>query len=135
MKTQEFLSRLSKVKNTGSGRWIACCPAHEDKSPSMSVKQTDETILIHCFAGCSIDSILGAVGMDVSDLYPDHQRLVKPQKLSAPDALRCIAYEALVVMASAGTLRQRGLTPDEIGRLAKASGRIQASLEMAGVSE
>ena len=129
----DFLSRLQKVRKTGPDRWTACCPAHDDKGPSLSIKATSETILFHCFAGCSAEEVLGAVGMTFSDLYPDHREHIKPQRLSAQDALSCIAFESIVVVASAGTLRERPLTEDEVTRLVQASGRIQAALSMAGV--
>ncbi len=135
MKTQELLSCLLRVKRTSSNSWVACCPAHEDRSPSLTIKETPETVLLHCFAGCSTDEILGAVGMTFDDLYPDHREHIKPQRLSAPDALRCVAFESLVVVASAGTMRERDLTSDEMSRLVTASARIQAAIEMAGVRE
>ena len=134
MKLEQLLSSLHKVRNSGQGQWVACCPAHNDKSPSMTIKATPETILIHCFGGCSTEEILGAVGMTFDDLYPDHGKTVAPGKLSPKAALECIGFEALVVMASAGTLRQRKLTADEMNRLTQASGRIQAAMEMAGVA-
>lgn len=134
MKLDLLLSSLHKVRKTGADSWVACCPAHADKSPSMTVKATPETILIHCFAGCSTAEILGAVGMTFDDLYPAHNRTVKPQKLSARSALECIAFESLVVSASAATMRQRQLTDKETARLIQACGRIQASLDMAGVA-
>lgn len=133
MKLREFLSALDKLKRTGEGRWIACCPAHDDKSPSMSIKATPETFLVHCFAGCSVDAILGAVGMTFDDMYPDHREHIAPQKLSAHDALRCVSFEALVAVATMGTMRQRELTTEEQNRLVRASGRIQAAMDMAGV--
>lgn len=133
MKIQQLLDSLTKVRRTGPDRWIACCPAHDDNGPSLTIKATSETVLIHCFAECSTEEVLGAVGMTFSDLYPDHQELVKPQRLSAPDALRCIAFEAKVAAASMGTMRQRPLTEKEQARLIKASSRIQAALDMAGV--
>lgn len=133
MKLQQLLSSLAKVRQTSRDSWVACCPAHADKSPSMTIKAAPNTILIHCFGGCSTEEILGAIGMTFDDLYPDSGREVKPGKLSAADALRCIAFESLVVTATAGTMRQRAITPTEMERLVQASARIQASLEMAGV--
>lgn len=132
MKSEDFLSRCQKVKRTSRDSWIACCPAHEDKNPSMTVKETADTFLIHCFAGCDINSILGAVGMDVSDLYPDTDH-VKTTRISTADALRCLSFEAMVVVASAGTMRQRELSGAEMDRLVLASSRIQAALEITGV--
>lgn len=44
---QNLIDRLQKVRRTGQGRWIACCPAHNDKSPSLAVRElADERVLI-----------------------------------------------------------------------------------------
>lgn len=131
MKLDQLLSSLSKVRKVGPDSWVACCPAHADKSPSLTVKATPETILLHCFAGCAPVEILGAVGMTFDDLYPAHDRTVKPQKLSPRAALECIAQESMLVAASGATMRQRELTASEMARLVKATSRIQAAWEMA----
>ncbi len=63
------LERLSNVKRSGSG-WTACCPAHDDKRPSLSVGIGDDgRVLLRCFAGCSIASIVAAVGLRQQDLF------------------------------------------------------------------
>lgn len=60
----DFLSRLTFVKKTGDGKWIARCPAHNDATPSLSIRQLhDLRVLIHCHAGCAWDAILKAVGL------------------------------------------------------------------------
>jgi len=62
MSADDFLGLLDKVKNTGQGRWIACCPAHDDRSPSLSIRALDDgRVLVHCFAGCDVGSVLEAV--------------------------------------------------------------------------
>lgn len=66
-----LLSTLDKVRSNGRGRYQACCPAHNDKSPSMQITDNGQRILIHCFAGCTSDEILGACGLDHSVLYPE----------------------------------------------------------------
>ena len=43
MGVTNLLSTLNKVKQTGPGRWIACCPAHVDKHPSLSVRETENS--------------------------------------------------------------------------------------------
>lgn len=68
---QTILARLEGVKTAGDGRWYARCPAHDDKSPSLSIRDTGEKILIHCFAGCDSEDVLTAVGLAWNDLYPD----------------------------------------------------------------
>lgn len=66
-----ILSRLEGVRKTGAGKWLARCPAHNDRSPSLSVRQTDDgRILVHDFAGCSVDDVLTAVGLGIKDLFP-----------------------------------------------------------------
>jgi putative DNA primase/helicase len=47
------------------------CPAHEDATGSLSVDLgRDGKILIHCFAGCSLDEVLRQLGMENKDLFP-----------------------------------------------------------------
>jgi hypothetical protein len=72
MPAETVLQHLNKVRSTGPGRWLACCPAHEDRSPSLSIRETDDgTILLKCFAGCNVAEIVGAVGLSLSDLFPE----------------------------------------------------------------
>lgn len=67
-----FLERLNKVKSKGSQSWVACCPAHQDKDPSLSIKElTDGRVLIHCFSGCAPLDVLSAVGLDWDALFPE----------------------------------------------------------------
>lgn len=133
MLVTKLLEKLSGVRKTGRNRWIARCPAHGDRSPSLSIRESGDTVLIHCFAGCHPGEVLSAVGMRFEDLWPDHDRHIEPRKMPAADALACVAFEALVVVASAGTMRERPLTEEEMGRLVKAAERIQAACDMAGV--
>jgi hypothetical protein len=70
-KTERLLSHLSGVKNTGNNKWLALCPAHDDRSPSLAIKQSDDRLLIRCFAGCGYLDVLAAVGLDASALFPE----------------------------------------------------------------
>ena len=63
-------AQLRHFKQTGPGKWIACCPAHKDKSPSLSIRETsDGKTLLHCFAGCAAAEICAALGIAVHDLF------------------------------------------------------------------
>jgi hypothetical protein len=83
--TERVLDRLDGVKQTAPDRWIARCPAHEDRSPSLSIRQIgDGRVLLHCFSGCQIGDILAAIGLELRDLYegplgqqfqPSHSRI------------------------------------------------------------
>jgi hypothetical protein len=74
MDIQLLLDRLDKVRQTSRDRWVACCPAHDDKTPSLQVTQANERVLIHCFAGCGGNEVLESVGLDFSVLYPEDQQ-------------------------------------------------------------
>ncbi len=64
------LERLSGAKGNGSGH-MARCPAHEDRNPSLSVREGDDgRALISCFAGCSTEAVVGALGLEMKDLFP-----------------------------------------------------------------
>ena len=55
---------LEGLKRSGDG-WVARCPTHEDRNPSLSLKVTDDgKILVHCHAGCDQLALLAALGLD-----------------------------------------------------------------------
>ncbi|WP_068826736.1 AAA family ATPase [Pseudomonas sp. BMS12] len=66
-----ILSKLKKPKKAGDGKWIACCPAHDDKSPSLSIRETEDgTVLLHCFAGCEVSDIVSSANLEWHELFP-----------------------------------------------------------------
>ena len=69
--TEEFLSRLQGV--TGHDpQWSARCPAHDDASPSLSVKCGDNGgTVFNCHAECSPEAVVSAMGLTLSQLMPD----------------------------------------------------------------
>ena len=75
--TQDLLAKLTGVRPAGEGRWFARCPAHDDSSPSLSIRDTGETILLNCFAGCNATDVLSAIGMEWKDIYPDRWTCAK----------------------------------------------------------
>lgn len=71
MLIDDFLSSLDKVKPTGERSYAACCPAHDDHNPSLSISETTEgRILVHCHAGCTTASVLKAMNLAFADLEP-----------------------------------------------------------------
>lgn len=70
MNAEEFVKLLDGVRQTSRG-WNACCPSHDDTSPSLGVSAGDDgRILLHCFVGCSIQEICDALGLHARDLFP-----------------------------------------------------------------
>lgn len=71
MTVADFLTHLDGVREGARG-WIARCPAHPDRSPSLSVDEGDDgRVLVRCFAGCTAESITAAVGLTVRDLFSE----------------------------------------------------------------
>jgi hypothetical protein len=69
------LSLLKKVREQ-NGEWMACCPAHDDRNPSLSVSEgNDGRALVTCHAGCSFDQIVGGLGLTKADLFPPRDAL------------------------------------------------------------
>lgn len=71
--------------------WQAQCPAHEDRSPSLSITPGDDKVLVHCFAGCDTRDVLAALRLSFADLYdePREQRAAAPAQ--RPDRSRAAA--------------------------------------------
>jgi len=110
-----LLEKLKKVSPKGKGQWMACCPAHEDRSPSLAIKENhDGRILLKCFAGCGAADVMQAVGMTLSDLFPDGDKhefrpfmfaqVERKQAEKRKDELR----EAKLIVDMGEAMRQRG---------------------------
>ena len=68
------LTRLERVRRSGDG-WVARCPAHEDRSPSLSVREGgDGRVLVYCHAGCCTEDVVAAIGLSMRDLFADSGR-------------------------------------------------------------
>ena len=134
MKTNILLSTLDKVRKSGPHSWVACCPAHADKSPSLTITETDDgRVLVHCFAGCDTESVLGAVGLTFDDLFPESPGGRKPERMpfNPRDVLAAVSKEALIVALCASDMAKgRHLTPSEHQRLIQATGRIKQAAEI-----
>jgi len=66
---QDVLERLRGVRQQADGSWMALCPAHNDKEPSLHVSQQGEKVLLHCFAGCSFEAICDALHIKPHELF------------------------------------------------------------------
>jgi hypothetical protein len=133
---EDILSRLEKVKRTGPGNWLACCPAHEDRSPSMTIAERDDgRILVHCHAECSFEAIAGAVGLGWDVWFPpkpiEHAAPVK-RPYPAADVLEAVQWECqLVTVAACNLANGVELTAEDKARLMLAHQRITEARRMA----
>lgn len=138
MKADLILNGCKKVRRTGPANWIACCPAHEDRSPSMTVRELEDgRTLIHCFAGCSVEQILGALGLGFDALFPDKPIAAdfKPphrRPFPAADVLAACADDCLHVAVFAANLAQGvKIEPQQYLDMLDAAGRVQEARRLA----
>lgn len=116
---------------------MARCPAHPDKTASLSIRELDDgRVLVHDFAGCSVEAVLDALGMELADLFE------KPleSKGSSRDrghwhamraALECLRAEAqVIVIAASDVSGGKGLSSTDADRVARAAGRIYHAVEV-----
>lgn len=131
-----ILPRLHKVKRISEGRYVAICPCHNDKTPSLAVTlKPDGVTLIHCF-GC------GASGLDICNtlniapaaLFPpsDNPRYEKQNKqgFSAWQFLHVLERDLLVVLIAANRYLIGGERPcqSDVDYLKNVCARINEAL-------
>lgn len=139
MAIDQLLSRLDGVKRTGKDRWLARCPAHEDKRASLAITGlADGRVLCHCFALCDVQSVLSAVGLEFDALFPERAAdvtgKVERRPFPASDVLRAIAFEARIVsLAALDMAHGRTLTDESRERLLLANQRIAGGLDAGGL--
>lgn len=126
------LSRLDGVKDKGKGQYVARCPAHEDKSPSLSVKEGDDgRVLLHCHAACPNEAVVSALGIAMTDLfeksdYPTRRDKSRP---SNSELLRQLSHEMTVMLVAIGHYENlQPLHKQDKGRTRKAADRIRKIL-------
>lgn len=67
-------SKGCKVKQAKNGKcdYYAHCPSHNDSNASLAITQgRDGRALLKCFAGCMTEQIVDALGLQMTDLFPD----------------------------------------------------------------
>jgi len=133
-----LLARLEGVRPAGDGRWYARCPAHDDRSPSLSIRDTGDRILIHDHAGCAAEEVLAAIGLAWRDLYADPWRASYAVATAAPQGRRYaermlrdtdpLEVERMVLRIAAADLRAgRALSAGDRARVEVARLRLGAA--------
>jgi hypothetical protein len=130
---KRFLAELDGVKKSGNG-WKARCPCPDhggeskgDNDPSLSISiGADNKILVFCFAGCTLDDILDALGLDTQALFPQPTDMEEDTDITTRtptptlDPKLCHdVYSALLNSISLSDthrehLRERGLKDEQI---------------------
>lgn len=107
----EFLDKLENVRSQG-GAYTARCPAHDDRENSLGVKESDDRLLVKCYAGCDTERVVSALGLGLKDLF-----LYSSRNFAEPEAVYDYADEAggtlfQTVRLPGKRFRQRHYDPD-----------------------
>ena len=116
MNTQGVLDRLEHVTG-GNGKWMALCPAHKDRSPSLAINESDDRLLLHCFAGCETKYVAAAIGLDMSDLFYQKLtsiKLIEGKRKRYEEVLQ--SERILVAVIDSAEKNERSLTAQERNR-------------------
>lgn len=70
--TADDVAELLEGVRKSSGGWIAQCPTHEDRLPSLSVHDGKKGTILHCHASCRTVDICTAIGIRVAQLFVDY---------------------------------------------------------------
>lgn len=136
-KIDTLLSRLHKVRKNGKD-FMACCPAHEDGSPSLTIaEKEDGRILVHCFAGCETSDVLAAVGLEMKDVMPEnvgyHRRKPDRRPFNAMDVLCAVRLDLMQALIVCKDIQAgKVLTEEESLAMARITGRIGMAISLAG---
>ncbi len=136
MSLETLIDRLDGVRETGHDKYVARCPAHDDRSPSLAIKDCGNgRILLHCFAGCDVEGVVDALGLSFSDLMPERvgeMHTYKPvhQRFDARQVLRVLRPEATLVAIAAENIAEGiTLSDEDRDRVFNAACRIRAAAD------
>ncbi|MFC1972308.1 hypothetical protein ACFLVE_02745 [Chloroflexota bacterium] len=80
----DFLALLKSVKRERESQYKALCPGHNDREPSLSIKEADGKILLKCFSGCELADILKPLNLEARDLFLNsHKSKPKHREIEA----------------------------------------------------
>ena len=128
----DLLNRLQKVRKIGTDEWVASSPTRPDRTPSLFIKyDTNGNILLHDFGGSSVDEICNAIGIELSDLFPDDGKEYKPQRFNAHNVLTAMRQEVLLVaLCAVDIVAGRPITEEDKDRVLLASQRLKEVYEL-----
>ena len=143
MSADVLLSKLARVRKTGAGRWVACCPSHgKGTNTALAIRELpDGRVLMHDFGGCAIESVLAAIGLNIADLFPEKLTAVEAggdrryrsggHRVPAGDVLIAVSRDALTAATVARGIADAGEISDgEVHLLFGIASRLAAAVEV-----
>ena len=115
MDIREILAMLKDVRGPNSAGEYQCrCPAHDDRKASLSVRQGERGVVMHCKAGCDTTRVCEALGIKLRDLFDGAQEDSRPTRRAKPSGAR----------KSAPSAPAQPVQPREYASIAAAFGRM-----------
>ena len=91
MNLEDFVELLDGARRIKNG-YLAKCPAHLDRTPSLTVSEGDDgRLLLFCHAGCQLQSVLDALRLHITDLFqsgPPSRRQTVSRRMIRRHAVR-----------------------------------------------
>ena len=140
MIVDKILPLLDEVKKKGDNSWMARCPAHNDKNPSLAITEKEGKILLHCFSHqCDVSDIVHTIGLELSDLFPKQTRIegskpIRGKRFPAEAILEALAEEfviselGLAAIADGGILNEKAKARMKLASNRFTSARIAGGL-------
>lgn len=121
------LGKLNSVKPAGLGKWMACCPAHDDRTASLSIALGDRGVVVRCHAGCDAAVIADVIGVPLCEWFDDDAPTVlRPRPVAVPAELPSLA--------TLSTCRKRLMAHTAmLERLRELRGWTRAALDALGI--
>ena len=124
------LAYLPDAKPSGRDRWRTWCRACGGNTSALSVGVGDgDSVLLKCWKGCTVEEVIGAIGLEMHDLFPPKFTASAPMRrrrlLTAGQALELLNDEAqLIALAGSNIGHGIELTDADRDRVLQAAGRI-----------
>ncbi|MGH9466033.1 MAG: hypothetical protein ACRD1Y_01640 [Terriglobales bacterium] len=94
MTARDLADRLG-ARPTGAGRWQGKCPAHPDRTPSLSIREgAGDRVLIRCWSGCDTSAVLAAANISWRDVCGAPTSAVDRARLAREGGRRQVAEAA-----------------------------------------
>lgn len=123
-----ILSCFNGVKDTGKGQYVALCPNHDDKHPSLYIKDAGNKVLLDCKAACPTGDVLSAAGLSMRDLFTDS----RIQNYKPKQRFNTFEEKIVLLMAEAALGRNDPIHPTDLQRIKTAISRLKGSYDKKG---
>ena len=137
MFADRILEKLEGVRRRGPDSWIARCPAHDDRTPSLVIDDRGSSVLLHCHAACPTEEVVAAIGLKMCDLFErtadSYEGRQRRPSFNARSVLAVLSQDAIhIYVAGAHIASGRALSNHDTSALRAAVQRVRRAATLAG---